>query len=107
MTTAEYKKALEALTDPKFEQYMKDFGGNHDKDTREQYVLDFVNKVDHSSVPHYERRACYLLGTKTEAEKRMEATCESARAARRATVVSIVSAIIALLALAVAVWIAA
>ena len=73
MTTAEYKSALESLSDERFAAFRKDFGG--DFRTRQQYVDDFIYH------PEHERRICQLLGLTTELDKLSEAARASALAA--------------------------
>jgi hypothetical protein len=73
MRTDEFKAALEAMDDAKFQQFRRDFGG--DGKTRKWYVDNYV-----SSGGQWEGRLSQMLGISTEQERRDEAAITSAGA---------------------------
>jgi len=75
MTSEEYRERLRELNDEEFQKFNNDFGGG--EKTIEERVREFANN------PEHERRICYLLGLKTEAEKLTVAALKSANAAEQ------------------------
>jgi len=98
MTPDEYRKALEKLSPEEFKAFNEDFGGG--QKTIEERVTEFVEN------PQYERRICQLLGLKTEEEKLIEASIESANANKSISKKNVISIIIAIASLVVTIIIA-
>ena len=110
MTAKEFEDALNNLSDEKFDEFKKKFGGDFTK--RKEYVSCFTHHPDHELI------ICNLLGLKTENEKKIEATERSANAteksanaaersakyARLAIICSVVGIIIAFISLIVSIW---
>jgi hypothetical protein len=103
MRIDEYEKELKKLTPKKFELFKKDLGG--DQKTIEECVRYYVHH------PGIERRICHLLGLKTEIEKNVEASVETANAAKESatsakwSMIGSILAAIGTVAMAIYMWV--
>lgn len=96
MNLKELRNGLSQLSDPDFEKFDREFGGNFQD--REGVMRHYV---DH---PEHERRRCQLLGIFTEDEKLVQATMASAKSAKWSAIVAAIAAIIAFIALVVTIF---
>lgn len=84
MTPAEFRDALDALSDAEYQAFCNSFGS--EARSREAQVTLFVHR------PEHERLISHLLGMETESEKMVAATQASAKAAKSATAAARISA---------------
>jgi hypothetical protein len=96
MNLKELRNKLCQLSDPDFEKFVQDFGG--ESQDREGIVRDYV---DH---PEHERRLCQLLDIATEEEKLVQATLAAASSAKLSAIAAAIATAIALIALVVMIY---
>ena len=75
-TVQEVEKKLNAMSDPEFRKFCENYGGGF---TSRKEIKQIVSEFLHN--PERERLLCYLLGLKTEDEKRTEGIVTSAKMA--------------------------
>jgi len=89
MTGEELKDKFEKMSKEKFNDFIKDFGGEHRESSK--FLRDYI---DH---PEWEPRICQLLGLQTEEERRTQAVIEAGKGAKYAAIAASISALISLI----------
>ena len=91
MTSEELKDKFKKMSKEKFNDFIKDFGGEYKKLSK--FLRDYI---DH---PEWEPRICQLLGLQTEEERRTQAVIKAGKGAKYAAIAASISTLVSLIVL--------